>query len=70
MLPCPCLPAFLPFAVLAAGLGAGLSFLDSGSSSEKDSQTASSLVTVRRVSLSHTKVYKSGEVYQDTRLHP
>lgn len=45
MLPWPLPPAFLPFAVLAA-FGAGLAFLSCGSSSEKDSQTASSFVTV------------------------
>jgi ABC-type Na+ efflux pump permease subunit len=44
ILPWPLPPVFLPFAVLI-GLGAGFAFLDSGSSSEKDSQTASSLVT-------------------------
>lgn len=46
MLPCPFLPAFLPFAELAGLAGAGLAFFGTGSSSEKDSQTASSLVTV------------------------
>jgi hypothetical protein len=44
MLPCPFFAAGLPF-VLLAGLGAGLGFLGCGSSSEKDSHTASSLVT-------------------------
>lgn len=45
ILPCPFLVAVFPFAVLAGLAGAGLGFLGSGSSSEKDSQTASSLVT-------------------------
>ena len=47
MLPCPFLPAFFPFAELDGLAGAGLAFFVVGSSSEKDSQTASSLVTVR-----------------------
>lgn len=46
ILPCPFLPAFLPFAELAGFAGAGLAFFGTGSSSENDSQTASSLVTV------------------------
>lgn len=44
MLPCPGL-AVLFFAPLAAGAGVGLAFFGAGSSSEKDSQAASSLVT-------------------------
>jgi hypothetical protein len=44
MLPCPFFAAGLPFA-LPDGFGAGLGFFGCGSSSEKDSQTASSLVT-------------------------
>jgi hypothetical protein len=44
MLPCPGLAA--PFlAPLVAGAGVGLAFLGAGSSSEKDSHAASSLVT-------------------------
>lgn len=44
MLPCPGLAA--PFlAPLAAGAGVGFAFLGAGSSSEKDSHAASSLVT-------------------------
>lgn len=45
MLPCPFLPAFLPFAELAGFGTTGLAFLGAGSSSENDSHTASSLVT-------------------------
>jgi hypothetical protein len=45
MLPCPFFPAGFAFALLAGLLGAILSFLRSGSSSEKDSHTASSFVT-------------------------
>lgn len=45
MLPCPFFAAGLPFA--AAGLGVGFARFGSGSSSEKDSHTASSLVTAR-----------------------
>jgi hypothetical protein len=45
MLPCPFFAAGFPFALLDGFDGAGLSFLSCGSSSEKDSQTASSLVT-------------------------
>lgn len=45
MLPCPGFaPPFLG-APLAAGAGVGLAFLGAGSSSEKDSQAGSSLVT-------------------------
>jgi hypothetical protein len=44
MLPCPFFAAGLLFALLD-GLGAGLGFFVCGSSSEKDSQTASSFVT-------------------------
>ena len=44
MLPCPGLAAPF-FAPLAAGAGVGLAFLGAGSSSEKDSHAASSLVT-------------------------
>jgi hypothetical protein len=47
MLPCPLATPFFPFAVLGAGFGVGLIFFGSGSSSENDSQTVSSLVTVR-----------------------
>jgi hypothetical protein len=46
MLPCPFIPAFLPFAELAGLAGIDLAFFGTGSSSENDSQTASSLVTV------------------------
>jgi hypothetical protein len=46
MLPCPGLAAPF-FAPLVAGAGVGLAFFAAGSSSEKDSQAASSLVTVR-----------------------
>lgn len=46
MLPCPFLPAVLPFAELVGLAGTGLSFFGSGSSSENDSHTASSLVTM------------------------
>ncbi|KAH9874421.1 hypothetical protein IAQ61_003610 [Plenodomus lingam] len=45
MLPWPFLPAGFPFAELEGLAGAGFCFLGSGSSSEKDSQTVSSMVT-------------------------
>lgn len=45
MLPCPGLAAPF-FAPLAAGAGVGLAFFGAGSSSEKDSHAASSLVTI------------------------
>jgi len=45
MLPCPGLAAAPFFAPLAAVAGVGLAFLRAGSSSEKDSHAASSLVT-------------------------
>lgn len=44
MLPCPLAGPFLPFTVV--GFGVGFSLLGSGSSSENDSHTASSFVTV------------------------
>jgi hypothetical protein len=46
ILPCPRVPVFFPFAVFVGLAGAGLSFFGSASASEKDSQAASSLVTV------------------------
>jgi hypothetical protein len=45
MLPCPGLAAPF-FAPLVAGAGVGFAFFGAGSSSEKDSHAASSLVTV------------------------
>ncbi|KAF2739051.1 hypothetical protein EJ04DRAFT_509206 [Polyplosphaeria fusca] len=46
ILPWPCFPVFFPFAV-GAGLGAGFGFFNAGSSSENDSQAASSFVTAQ-----------------------
>jgi hypothetical protein len=66
ILPCALPPDFLPFAVLA-GLGAGFAFLGSGSSSENDSQTASSLVTAERQR--HQGVMQLC-AYQDSHPHP
>ena len=46
ILPCPGLAAPFLAALLVAGAGVGLAFFGAGSSSEKDSQAASSRVTV------------------------
>lgn len=67
MLPWPFLPAFFAFAELVGLAGAGLAFFGAVSSSEKDSQTASSLVTMHSQWEGNQSALAT---YQDSRPRP
>lgn len=65
--PCPAFAIFLAPGLLVLDAEGNLAFLGTGSSSEKDSQTASSFVTIWALILHETRA--PDNTYQDNRLH-